>query len=87
MLPIQVTSDTSSERPTASTFDEDLYDTAVVLRNWHEASLTFFEVQTTDGKTLVFRHDEVNDEWTLNSRHLFSCKDFRLNGWLDLSKP
>jgi hypothetical protein len=50
--------------PSAFTVDEDLFDIA-----GREASLNFFEVETSDGKTFVLRHDEANDEWTLTSDH------------------
>jgi len=33
----------------------------------YEPSAACFKVQTTEGKTYLLRHDEQDDEWTLQS--------------------
>src|SRR5262245_37404560 len=58
----------ANERPRYFTVDDDLYEIAAVLAEWHEPSGTYFKVQSTEGKTYLLRYDEDTDEWTLQSR-------------------
>ena len=56
-----------NERPRQFTLDEEIYEINVVLDQWYEPSLTYFKVQSTEGKTYPLRYDEEADEWTLQS--------------------
>jgi hypothetical protein len=37
--------------------DEDLYEIAAVLDQWYEPAVTYFKVQSTEGKTYLLRYD------------------------------
>src|SRR5262245_60935007 len=57
----------ANERPREFILDEEIYEIASVLDQWYEPSATYFNVQSTEGKTYLLRYDEQNDEWTLQS--------------------
>jgi hypothetical protein len=44
-----------------------VYEIDAVLGQWYEPSVTYFKVQSTERNRIVLRHDEVADEWTLQS--------------------
>jgi hypothetical protein len=69
-LPIYLDADSeykANERPRQFVLDEEIYDIAAVLDQWYEPSATYFKVQSTEGKTYLFRYDQQADERTLQS--------------------
>ena len=46
---------------------EDVYEIASLLDRWYEPSMTYFKVQSTEGKTYLLRYDELTDEWSVKS--------------------
>jgi hypothetical protein len=57
----------ANERPCQFTLDEVVYEIDAVLDQWYQPSVTYFKVQSTEGKTYLLRYDEEADEWTLQS--------------------
>jgi hypothetical protein len=57
----------ANERPRDFTVDEDLFEIAEVEERWFEPDAMYFRVRTTEGKRYILRHDESDDEWTLQS--------------------
>jgi hypothetical protein len=57
----------ANERPRDFTVDEDLFEIAEVEDRWFEPDAMYFRVRTTEGKRYILRHDESDDEWTLQS--------------------
>ena len=57
----------ANERPLRFTLDEETYEIATVEVRWYEADAEYFRVYTRDGKRYVLRHDQRQDEWTLQS--------------------
>jgi len=59
----------ANERPLKFQVDEDDFEIAehAVEDRWFEPDAEYFKVRTTDGKRFILRHDERQDEWTLQS--------------------
>jgi hypothetical protein len=57
----------ANERPRDFTVDEDLHEIAEVEDRWYEPDAMYFRVRTIKGKRYILRHDESEDEWTLQS--------------------
>jgi hypothetical protein len=53
--------------PRSKRSDDEIYEITAVLDQWDEPSVTYFKVQSIDGKTYLLRYDEQLDEWTLHS--------------------
>jgi len=46
---------------------QNLPGITALFDQWYEPTATYFNVQTSKGKTYLLRYDEEIDEWTLQS--------------------
>ena len=55
------------ERPLRFTLGKRTFEVIVQDDQWYSPDATYFRVKADDGNIYVLRHDEINDEWTLDA--------------------
>jgi hypothetical protein len=53
------------ERPVRFTLGERTYEVWDVEDQWYSPAAIYFRVKADDGNIYVLRHDEMQDQWTL----------------------
>ncbi len=53
------------ERPVRFTLGENTLEVREVEDQWYSPDAVYFRVHADDGNIYVLRHDEAEDEWTL----------------------
>jgi len=53
------------ERPVRFTLGERTYEVQDIEDQWYSPAAIYFRVKADDGSIYVLRHDEVQDQWTL----------------------
>jgi hypothetical protein len=54
-----------NERPVRFRFGSQIIEVEAVEDQWHSPDITYFRVRGNDGKTYVLKHNEGQDQWTL----------------------
>jgi hypothetical protein len=54
-----------NERPVRFRFGSHIIEVEAVEDQWHSPDITYFRVRGNDGKTYVLKHNEGQDQWTL----------------------
>ncbi len=57
----------ADERPVRFVLSGRKYEVAEVEDRWYSPQATFFRVVATDGNRYVLRHEEAQDEWSLEA--------------------
>lgn len=55
------------QRPIRFTLGEAAHEIADVEDQWYSPSAMYFRVIADDGNVYILRHDEVQDDWTLEA--------------------
>jgi hypothetical protein len=53
------------ERPVRFTLGERTYEVQDIEDQWYSPAAIYFRVKADDGNIYVLRHDEMQDQWTL----------------------
>ncbi len=53
------------QRPLRFTLGERTYEILEVEDQWYSPGAGFFRVRAEDGSVYILRHDEIQDQWTL----------------------
>jgi hypothetical protein len=70
MIPVTVESYSgykADQRPLRFVLGEHTYEVETVDDQWYSPSAIYFRVKTNDGNVYVLRHEEGQDEWTLEA--------------------
>jgi len=68
MSPIQVqcyAGYRGDQRPVRFALGERTYEVRDIEDQWYSPAAMYFRVQADDGNVYVLRHDEIQDQWTL----------------------
>jgi hypothetical protein len=53
------------QRPVRFTLGERTYEVRDIEDQWYSPAVIYFRVKADDGNIYVLRHDETQDQWTL----------------------
>jgi hypothetical protein len=70
MIPVQVecySGYKKDERPLRFILGERLFEVVTVDDRWYSPAASYFRVQADDGNVYVLRHDEGQDQWSLEA--------------------
>jgi len=57
----------ADERPMRFVLGGRIYEVAEVEDRWYSPGMTYFRVVAGDGNRYVLRHEEAQDEWSLEA--------------------
>ncbi len=57
----------ADERPVQFQLGERRYAVVEILDQWYGPNETFYKVRADDGNLYILRHDDMPDEWRLES--------------------
>ncbi len=57
----------ADQRPQRFTLRGHIFEVEAVEDQWYSPQAIYFRVRADDGNFYVLRHDEVQDEWTLDA--------------------
>ena len=53
------------QRPVRFTLGDQTYEVREIEDQWYSPGVIYFRLRAGDGNTYVLRHDEIQDQWTL----------------------
>jgi hypothetical protein len=76
MIPVQVecyAGYKGSERPLRFRLGSRLMEVETVEDQWQSPDITYFRIRTTDRKTYILKHNEGQDQWSLEVYERDGC--------------
>ena len=57
----------SDQRPVRFTLGDQTHEVEAVQDQWYSPSAIYFRVKASDGNIYILRHEEPQDQWTLEA--------------------